>query len=258
MDARQFEQAVLHMVYAGGHQRLTPVSVAYHLGLPVKTAERELDRLVGDGTLELDSDDEGNLFYFVPGSAAAPGAPPPNLPATPPHAGHGWPPPPAPASYYPPPPHAGYPHPPSPHTYTPPQAYGANQPHPPSGGSWSPPHGQAAPPSAWGAPAPGMGGQGYANMHPGSAITPYQRSAAPAGRGEDLHSRQPAAAAVLSIVPGAGQLYNGQIFRSFGLFLATMTLYSILPPLGMVLHGYAMLDAYQSAKRTQPQGLLPP
>lgn len=67
MEQTQFEQAVLRMVQQGGVQRLTPSAVAYQLRVSVKDAERMLDRMVTNAQLELDSDDEGNLFYFVPG-----------------------------------------------------------------------------------------------------------------------------------------------------------------------------------------------
>lgn len=51
--------------------RLTPSAIAYEVGVSVKDAERMLDRMVTEGALELDSDDDGNLFYFVPGLGTA-------------------------------------------------------------------------------------------------------------------------------------------------------------------------------------------
>lgn len=71
MDQRQFEQSVLQLVHARRVDRLTPSTVANEFGLSVKDAEKALDRMVTEGTLELDSDDEGNLFYFVPGLGTA-------------------------------------------------------------------------------------------------------------------------------------------------------------------------------------------
>ena len=67
MEKAQFEKAVLSMVHNEGTERLTAANVAYKLGLSVKAAERQLDELVTEGGLELDSDDNGNLFYYVPG-----------------------------------------------------------------------------------------------------------------------------------------------------------------------------------------------
>lgn len=67
MEQRQFEQAVQHMIHNEGVDRLTPERVAYKLGIDARNAERMLDRMVTEGSLELDSDDQGNLFYFMPG-----------------------------------------------------------------------------------------------------------------------------------------------------------------------------------------------
>ncbi len=71
MDQRQFEQSVLQMVHARRVDRLTPAAVSQEFNLTVRDAEKALDRMVTEGKLELDSDDEGNLFYFVPGLGTA-------------------------------------------------------------------------------------------------------------------------------------------------------------------------------------------
>ena len=70
MEQSQFEQAVLRIARDDG-DRMTPEQVAHKLRLPVREAERMLDRMVSDALLELDSDDDGNLFYFVPGHGRA-------------------------------------------------------------------------------------------------------------------------------------------------------------------------------------------
>lgn len=71
MDQRQFEQAILQMIHTRRVERLTPSAVAYEFGMSVKDAEKALDRMVTGETLELDSDDDGNLFYFLPGLGTA-------------------------------------------------------------------------------------------------------------------------------------------------------------------------------------------
>ncbi|MFT6629333.1 MAG: hypothetical protein ACJA1R_002607, partial [Flavobacteriales bacterium] len=71
MEQQQFERTVLQMVQQQRIDRLTPAAVSQAVGLNLKDAERGLDRMVTTGGLELDSDDDGNLFYFVPGLGTA-------------------------------------------------------------------------------------------------------------------------------------------------------------------------------------------
>lgn len=66
MSYDDFEQQVLTLAYETD-LRLTPASVAYRLGCPVREAQRHLRRMLDDQILELDSDDEGNLLYELPG-----------------------------------------------------------------------------------------------------------------------------------------------------------------------------------------------
>lgn len=112
MDQRQFEQAILHMIHGEGLRRLKPTEVAYRMGVSLKEAERMLDRMVTEGALELDSDDDGNLFYYAPGAPlmAPPGAMPPQQapPQGPPGFGQqpAWPQQSAAGPYGPPPPYA--------------------------------------------------------------------------------------------------------------------------------------------------------
>lgn len=98
-----------------------------------------------------------------------------------------------------------------------------------------------------------MGGQGYANLpaqHPPGTMVPY---ATPA---PEVH-RDPTTAGLLSFVPGAGQLYNGQVFKAFTLFLGTMVLYGAALPLALVLHGFSALDAVVTSRRQRDMKLLP-
>ncbi|TVR02361.1 MAG: hypothetical protein EA398_07855 [Deltaproteobacteria bacterium] len=267
MEQRQFEQAVLHLVYGGGMPRLTPASVAYQLGLPVKDSERRLDRMVAEGTLELDSDDDGNLFYFLPGAPSGAGsswdADAASAPSSASATGQ-------PAAQW----GAG------------PQGNWPGQPHGPAAShGWGAPPGPAGPGPAhggpaWGAPAgpsPGMGGQGYGNAQPaaappwqqGAQAPPWQQGQGPGGalvphghRPPALHGQDPprsaSTAALLSFFPGAGQLYNGQIGKALAFFFTTMLLYSVFAPAGLATHIWAVVDAHSTTRRSQPYGLLPP
>ncbi len=70
MEQRQFAQAVEQVVRNERTERLVPGDLSRRFGIPVKNVERMLDRMVTEGNLELDSDDDGNLFYFMPGVGA--------------------------------------------------------------------------------------------------------------------------------------------------------------------------------------------
>ncbi len=72
MDVQQFEQAILKMAFETD-ARITTASVAYYLGIPSRKANELLEELLDQGVLELDSDDEGNLFYHLPNQGDAPG-----------------------------------------------------------------------------------------------------------------------------------------------------------------------------------------
>ncbi len=74
MDVQQFEQAILKMAFETD-ARITTASVAYYLGIPSNKANELLNQLLDQGVLELDSDDEGNLYYTVPQKGAPPSAP---------------------------------------------------------------------------------------------------------------------------------------------------------------------------------------
>ncbi len=65
MELHQFEQAILKLAFET-QSRITTASVAYYLGVPSRDANRMLNALLAEGALELDSDENGNLFYRVP------------------------------------------------------------------------------------------------------------------------------------------------------------------------------------------------
>ncbi len=210
MEQAQFEQAVLRMVHSGGADRLTPNAVAYQMRLSVKDAERMLDKMVTNGALELDSDDDGNLFYFVPGlgsagvftsgtSAASPAEiPKPPPPQQPPYGGYGQPPANQWGQQYGGPPHgpsgqAGRPGPPGP------PPHGARPGPPPAhpggyGGAAQAPYGAYAPPNPSGRPPaspyggygqpPGARGPGAYGYPPPQGAQPNPYGASPASYGQ--------------------------------------------------------------------------
>src|SRR5690554_6659392 len=69
MELYEFEQAVLKLAFET-ESRITTASVAYYLGIPSREANRLLNLLLEEGTLELDSDENGNLFYRLPQAEA--------------------------------------------------------------------------------------------------------------------------------------------------------------------------------------------
>ncbi len=71
MEVQQFEQAILKMAFETD-ARITTASVAYYLGIPSTKANDLLETLLEQGVLELDSDDDGNLYYFVPNQGQTP------------------------------------------------------------------------------------------------------------------------------------------------------------------------------------------
>jgi TM2 domain-containing membrane protein YozV len=328
MEQRQFEQAVDHIARVERVQRLLPGDLSRRLGLPIKEVERMLDRMVTNGSLELDSDDDGNLYYFVPGvgtggvfnPSAGPTAPPvaTGVPAGPstqagyPPPGYGAPPPGygAPPPGYGAPPGAGWPSgaqaPPAGQVW--PGGY-AQAPYPTQGGyvppAYGPPRGPAPGPNAWGqqtrgpwqgqqpgayvpppspygaptgqpgtyggyAPPGTVGGWGqpqgtapygpaYGYAPPGQV--PYGHNAlVPAGDPYAVgHQRSPSAAAMLSLFfPGAGQLYNGQVTKGLGFFIATLLMAGTLTPVFLIPYIWSILDAHATSRHINAHGMLPP
>ena len=292
MEQPEFEQAVLRMAHNGGVERLTPSAVAYQLRVSVKDAERMLDKMVTNAQLELDSDDDGNLFYFVPGlgtpgvftagTAAAnpidppePPAPgPPNVPygqygpgsAPPGNTGYGQPyggPQPAPPFGAPPQQPYGQP-------YQQTQQYGM-PPGPPPGPSQlhgQPPYGQPPPGQPFGqqtAPPPYAGGAYPPPPHYGQPVNAYGQPYAYGQNALVPHQptgpKSPAASALLSaMIPGAGQLYNGQVGKGLAFFFISLMMVAT-PPMFFLPWLWGIADAYSTTRRQNAQqhyGLLNP
>ena len=302
MEQPEFEQAVLRMAHNGGVERLTPSAVAYQLRVGAKDAERMLDKMVTNAQLELDSDDDGNLFYFVPGlgtpgvftagTAAAnpidPPKPPPSASGAPPYGQYGQSGP-APGPGYGQPqgaqqpgppfgsppqqqygqPYQGYGMPPGPPPGPPPgaQPYG-HQPYGHQPGPGQPPHpGQPyGQPYTQGTPPPPYAGQAYPS--PPQYGQPINAYGQPYTYGQNalVHQRptgpkSPAASALLSaMIPGAGQLYNGQVGKGLAFFFISMMMLAT-PPLLFVPWLWGIADAYGTTRRQNAQqhyGLLNP
>jgi hypothetical protein len=67
VNKRRFESRVLHL-WVTTRVPLTRANLSVYSGAPLDRVVRWLDELVDSGVLELDSDDEGELFYRVRGA----------------------------------------------------------------------------------------------------------------------------------------------------------------------------------------------
>ena len=65
MEFRQFEREFLRLAFTSSID-LSPASLAFVTGIPVREAEKHLQVLVSQGVLELTSDDDGHLVYLMP------------------------------------------------------------------------------------------------------------------------------------------------------------------------------------------------
>ena len=65
MDIVEFEKNLLFFV-RNSEEKIVHTNIAYYLGLSTKEAKKHLEALADTGTLMLDSDDDGNLFYYMP------------------------------------------------------------------------------------------------------------------------------------------------------------------------------------------------
>ena len=65
MDYRGFEAEFLRLAFTTSYE-LSPSAAAFLLGLPVPRATEFMQRMVDEGTLELDSNDVGHLRYIMP------------------------------------------------------------------------------------------------------------------------------------------------------------------------------------------------
>jgi len=66
----QFEARVLEL-WMSTRIPLTRAHVQYHTGVPRQRLNKWLDELTGDGVLEFDVDDDGEMMWKVPGAARA-------------------------------------------------------------------------------------------------------------------------------------------------------------------------------------------
>lgn len=67
MNSSEFEQRVLHL-WATTRIPLTRANLQLYSHAPRKKLVRWLDQLVGDGVLDIDADDEGEMVWTVPGA----------------------------------------------------------------------------------------------------------------------------------------------------------------------------------------------
>ena len=65
MDERVFESRVLELFYKRG-DRVTSQLAAYQIGCPVETARILLEAMAGRGTVEMQVDDRGAIFFDLP------------------------------------------------------------------------------------------------------------------------------------------------------------------------------------------------
>lgn len=68
MNREQFETRVLDL-WMTTRIPLTRAHVQYHTGLPRRQLNKWLDEMVGEGVLECDVDDDGEMLWKVPGAA---------------------------------------------------------------------------------------------------------------------------------------------------------------------------------------------
>ncbi len=65
MKIDEFEKNLLFFV-RNSEEKIVHTNVAYYLGLSTQETKKHLEALADTGTLMLDSDDDGNLFYYMP------------------------------------------------------------------------------------------------------------------------------------------------------------------------------------------------
>jgi hypothetical protein len=256
MRRLDFEQAILEMVFDAGYDQLTPATVAFHLKIPIKTAEQYLDELLRDAILEMDLSEAGHITYRLPEASRPPaetlartrryrathgeGGASLMLPAgvvlhPPSHA--------ALANFTPPAPPA----PPAPPVPPPALSYHLSAGDQPAGDhfiatlrhhDWS--ASPSSPNSDWATRAPSYP---LTEGHP-----PRQSSAhnltRPSSNHLDLASdrRNPTGSMLLSLLwPGLGQVYNGQPGKGVVLFFSSAFLWMAF--MGWIVHVYALVDA---------------
>jgi len=80
MNVRDFEQRLLAVVFQS-KERLTPHFVAYQLGLPFAETKAHLEKLAQEGVISMELDDNGAIWYEVPGAERLTEAKPAYIPA---------------------------------------------------------------------------------------------------------------------------------------------------------------------------------
>jgi TM2 domain-containing membrane protein YozV len=68
MNEKDLEKKFLEFVYTTD-ATITPGALAYYAGCTLKEAETLLDRYAREGTLKIESDDDGHIFYVYPNRA---------------------------------------------------------------------------------------------------------------------------------------------------------------------------------------------
>jgi TM2 domain-containing membrane protein YozV len=104
---------------------------------------------------------------------------------------------------------------------------------------------------------PGYSQQGY-GQQPGYGQQGYygQNALVPTNQTNEL--RSPSTAALLStFFPGAGQLYNGQVGKGMAFFMATIV-GLVLGPLAVIPYVWSIVDSYNTSRRINAYGMLPP
>jgi hypothetical protein len=74
MIYRVFEGRLLELLYKTD-ARLTPQLVAFRVGCSIADAQGYLEQMAGQGTLAIENDDVGNVYYDLPGRPAPTGEP---------------------------------------------------------------------------------------------------------------------------------------------------------------------------------------
>jgi hypothetical protein len=71
VDYWRFEQEFLRLAFTTSIE-LTPAALAFFTGLSIREAEQHMQRLVSQGVLELESDDDGHIRYAMPDRPRSP------------------------------------------------------------------------------------------------------------------------------------------------------------------------------------------
>lgn len=255
MDSAEFEKRFLDFVYRT-ETVITAGAVAYYVKSTIDEAQSQLERLAVRGTISLESDDHGNVYFVYPNRQKLPAPSTGLVPAGPQALAQ----------------------------QAPPATYGG-----------TPPHGQPAYGAATGGSMQvgGFSGPTYntpvpeATLNPDgskncpfcgesilavarkckhcntildaalrSQLAPVQvnvglQQATPTAMARPTHS--PGVAACLSFIwPGLGQMYTGRIGAGLGWMVGTILGYAALVIPGLILHVLCIFSAANDAKKGLP------